>query len=222
MRADRGDAAEVRALAEEMPACNWSIDVLIAVHPRVEISRTKIYLHSDVETLAATQTESERRRTQMLNNLSGFQGALIGLALVVFFIVRQFSTRRATSTWMFLVPLALAYFGLQGLGQISSTGWLLLGVNLSLGVGLGLARGMTFRVWAGEQGEALMRGTALTLVLWVATIAVRIVLSIAEVRFGLVAMPPSTAEMLLPAAATIAAQVLAVYLRGHDLQLAAA
>jgi hypothetical protein len=93
-------------------------------------------------------------------------------------------------------------------------------MNLSLAICLGVARAMTFGVWTGPGGEALVRGTALTLVLWLATIGVGMVASVAEVRLGWTTMPPSTAETLISAAATIATQVLVVYLRSQDKQLA--
>jgi hypothetical protein len=35
--------------------------------------------------------------TQVFNNLSGVEGALVGLVVIAFFIVRQFSTRKAVS-----------------------------------------------------------------------------------------------------------------------------
>jgi hypothetical protein len=95
-------------------------------------------------------------------------------------------------------------------------------VNISLAVALGVARALSFRVCTGPQGDALMRGTSLTLVLWLATIGVRVVASVVEVRLGLTSMPPSTAETLIPAAATIATQVLVVYLRSQDKRLATA
>jgi hypothetical protein len=158
----------------------------------------------------------------MFTNLSGLEGALIGLAVLVFFIVRQFTTRSVTSRWSVLAPLVLAYFGLQGLGQLDATGWVLLGVNLSLGVGLGFLRGMTFRVWANEYGQALMRGTSLTLMLWLVTLGMKVGLTLLAYRFGLGAQASGNAETMLPAAATIAAQTLVVYLRAQDRRLATA
>jgi hypothetical protein len=150
------------------------------------------------------------------SNLSGIEGVLIGLAAIAFFVVRQFGTRRLNSRWTVLAPLALAYFGLQGLNTLDQAGWLLLAVSLSLGVGLGFLRGLSFRVWTDANGEAFMRGGMSTLVLWLATFAVKALLSVVELDFGLAAVASSTAELLLPAAATIAAQYLVVYLRARD------
>ena len=48
----------------------------------------------------------------MLANFSGFQAALIGLAVLVFFIARQFNARRVSSPWMLATPLVLGYFSL--------------------------------------------------------------------------------------------------------------
>ena len=155
-------------------------------------------------------------------NLSGPVGALLGLTVIALFVFRQFSTRRVASRWAVGLPLVLAYFGLQSVGQLDSIGWLLLGINVSLGVALGFARAATLRIWTGEQGEALMRGTALTLVLWLATIAVRAVMSIAEVKLGFGATVATGAESLLPAAVTIGAQSLVAYLRAQDQRFATA
>jgi len=155
----------------------------------------------------------------MFTNLSGATGALIGLAVVVFFIVRQFSTRPVASWWMVAVPAALAVFGARDLVLLDTSGWVLLAISSSLGVGLGFARGVTFRVWVAAHGTALMRGTALTLLLWVATIAIKTGLSVFA---GYSGIGTNTAEMLLPVAATLAAQNLVVYLRSRDQGLVAA
>ena len=157
----------------------------------------------------------------MLSNSSSLEAALIGLAVLVFFIVRQFTTRPVVSRWAVAAPFVLAYFGLQGLSALDATGWLLLGLSLSLGVVLGFARGTTFRVWTDQHGQLLMRGTSLTLALWLATFAVKISLSIAERQIGLGGLASSNAEIWLPAAATLAAQTLVVYLRGQDQRLVA-
>jgi len=154
------------------------------------------------------------------NNFSGPEGLLIGAALILFFIIRQFSTRAVLSLWNVAAPAALLYFGLQGLGDLDSTGWLLLGFSISVALALGVARGLTFRIWTGDDGRALMRGGAWTLVLWTATIAVKAALTFAEIRFGFGAAASSTAASLLPGAVTIGAQVLVVYLRAQDQRVA--
>jgi hypothetical protein len=123
------------------------------------------------------------------------------------------------SLWTVVPPFVLAYFGLQGLSDLDATGWLLLGINVSLGVGLGFVRGTSFRVWTDQAGQALMRGSSLTLVLWLATFALKIGLSVAERQLGLGSLAASNAEIWLPAAATLAAQTVVVYLRAQDQRL---
>jgi hypothetical protein len=149
-------------------------------------------------------------------NLSGIEGLLIGLVAILFFLVRQFSTRSVISLVNVIIPVVLLFFGIQGLSQLDSTGWLLLGFSISLAIALGLARGVTFRVWTDDRGQQLMRGGALTLAMWLLTIGVRTAMTYGEIRLGLVPSTPSAAELWLPAAATIAAQLLVVYLRARD------
>jgi hypothetical protein len=158
--------------------------------------------------------------TSFANSFSGPQGLLIAAALIVFFIVRQFGTRRVLSLWNVLAPAALLYFGLQGLAELDSTGWLLLGFSLSLAMALGVARGLTFRVWTDTSGQAWMRGGVPTLLLWIATIAVKAALTLAEIKFGLGSASTSAAASLIPGAVTIAAQLLVVYLRAQDARVA--
>jgi hypothetical protein len=150
------------------------------------------------------------------DTFSGPQGLLLGAALIVFFIARQFGTRRVLSLWNVLAPAALLYFGLQGLGDLDSTGWLLLGFSTSLAIAFGVARGLTFHVWTDDKGQAWMRGNALTLALWIATIVAKATLTFAEIKLGLGAQSTAAAASLLPGAVTIGAQVLVVYLRAQD------
>jgi hypothetical protein len=152
--------------------------------------------------------------------LGGLEAALIGLAVLAFFIVRQFTTRPVASRWTILAPLVLAYVGLTGLGQLDGTGWLLLALNVSLAAVLGFARGTTFRVWTDAAGRAVMRGTGPTLVLWLATFAVKIGLSAFERQIGLGSLASSNAGIWLPAAVTLATQTLIAYLRSQDQRLA--
>jgi hypothetical protein len=150
------------------------------------------------------------------NSFSGPEGLLIGAALILFFIVRQFSTRRVLSLLNVIAPAALLYFGLQGLGDLDSTSWLLLGISLSLAIVFGAARGMSFRVWTDASGQAVMRGGGLTIVLWLATFAAKALLTFAEIKLGLGTAGTSAAASLLPGALTIATQLLVVYLRAQD------
>ena len=99
---------------------------------------------------------------------------------------------------------------------------MILTASLSLGIALGFARGMTFRIWTGPAGQALMRGTALTFGLWVLTFAVKIGITFAEARLGYASDVANNAVTLLPGAATLAAQALVVWLRAQDLRVGGA
>ena len=152
----------------------------------------------------------------------GLEGAVIGVAVLVLFIFRQFSTRSVTNVFNIVAPLALLFFGLQGVSQLDSAGWVIMSASLSLGVALGFARGMTFRIWMGPAGQALMRGSALTLGLWVLTFVVKIGMTYAEARLGYASDVANNAVTLLPGAATLAAQALVVWLRAQDLRFGGA
>lgn len=157
--------------------------------------------------------------SNLASTFSGPEGLLIGAALILFFIVRQFRTRAVLSLFNLAVPAVLLYFGLQGLGDLDATAWLLLGISVSLAIALGAARGATFHVWTDPNGQAMMRGTRLTVALWIATIAVKVALTFAEIQFGFGAAAASGAASYLAGAATIGAQVLVVYLRAQDQRL---
>jgi hypothetical protein len=153
---------------------------------------------------------------------AGLEGAVIGVAVLLLFMFRQFSTRSVTNVFNILAPLALLFFGLQGVSQLDSAGWVIMSASLSLGVALGFARGMTFRIWMGPAGQALMRGSALTLGLWVLTFVVKIGMTYAEARLGYASDVANNAVTLLPGAATLAAQALVVWLRAQDLRFGGA
>ena len=150
------------------------------------------------------------------SNFSGLEVALIALVVLAFFVVRQFSTRRILNWFNLIAPVALLYFGLQGMDRLDSTGWLILGLGISLGIALGVVRGTSYRVWVDGQGQMLMRGGGLTLVLWAATIGIKLLVTLAEIHFGLGAVAGLPAMSMLPGAATLAAQMLVIYLRAQD------
>ena len=96
----------------------------------------------------------------MFANSTARQSILIGAVVIVFFIARQFATRPVVSRWNVLVPVALGFVGLQSLTDLAQSAWLFLGFNLSLGLLLGFARGITLRVWPDATGRVMMRGAA--------------------------------------------------------------
>jgi hypothetical protein len=154
--------------------------------------------------------------TNLADVFSGPEGLFIGAALIVLFIARQFSARRVLSLANLIAPAALLYFGAQGIGSLDASGWVLLGISMSLAFALGAARGVTVRVWTNPNGDAMMQGTGVTLALWIATIVIKVALTVVESKLGFGAVYGSTVQALLPGAATIAAQLLVVYLRALD------
>src|SRR4051812_3171227 len=118
--------------------------------------------------------------TSFFSNPNGLQGGLIAAAIIVFFVVRQFTTRPVIGWTSIIPPLALAYFGVQGLAQLDSTGWFVLTASLTVAIALGTWRGTTFRIWSGKDGSAMMRGNGLTLAVWGVTLAVRIAIAFIE------------------------------------------
>ena len=151
---------------------------------------------------------------------SALTSGLIALAIAALVIARQFSTRRVVSSWTLIPPIGLFVYGLTGIGSLDATGFALLGVNVLLALGFGVARASTMRIWTSSRGELLMRGTVLTLVLWALTIGARLGVYAFERSAGL-GLPSSGAALLIPAAVTLGAQILAVYLRSQRVRLAA-
>ena len=151
---------------------------------------------------------------------SALTSGLIALAIAALVIVRQFSTRRVLSSWTVIPPLGLLVYGLTGLGTLDATGFALLGVNVLLAAGFGVARASTMRIWSAANGQVLMRGTPLTLALWALTIGARLAVYAVERGVGL-GLPSTGAALLIPAAVTLGAQTLATYVRSQRVRLAA-
>jgi len=147
---------------------------------------------------------------------------VIGLAVAALVVVRQFSPRRVASVGTVLVPLGLVAFGASSIGQLDSLGLVVLAVNTLLALALGVLRGRTLRIWSGARGEALMQGTRLTLLLWVATLGVRVAASVVEQQVGLSLPASDVSALLVPVAATFAAQNIVAYLRSRAGQLVTA
>jgi hypothetical protein len=155
------------------------------------------------------------------NLLGGSIAIVLGAALAVFIIVRQFLPRRITPRLMIIGPAILAYFGLTGLGSLDATAVAFLTINAGVGLVLGLLRATTVRVWLDEQGQAYMRGTWATLGLWLALVVARLALMAVERSFGL-QLSSYSGSYMLPVAVTLAAQNALVWLRAQNRGLARA
>jgi hypothetical protein len=98
-------------------------------------------------------------------------------AAIALAIYRQFQARQLTGRSLLIIPLVLIGLGLEGLASVPPAGDLAIGVlavNLLAGVGLGALRGRSVRIWQASDGSWWRKGTTTTLVLWVASIAVRL------------------------------------------------
>jgi hypothetical protein len=104
---------------------------------------------------------------------------LIGVAVLALLLWRQLATRRLTESYRFSVILAIlgilafAHF-LQG--HPHDTGAIAAAVagSLVLAGAFGWVRALTVRVWRQDGGQLLRKGTWLTALLWVITLAVHL------------------------------------------------
>jgi hypothetical protein len=145
-----------------------------------------------------------------MNLTSLLSSGLIAAVVAVFLIARQFVPRSINPLWMLGVPLVAGFLGVQALAgspPAGGTALALLAVNLGLGAGAGLLRGVTVRIWQDPARGWMMQGTALTFVLWLVTIGLKVGFGIAD-RGAF-----STSEIGLLVAVTFGAQNLAVWAR---------
>jgi len=104
---------------------------------------------------------------------------LIGIAVLALVLWRQLATRRLSESYRFSVILAVvgiiefADF-LQGHPHDSGAIAAAVAGSLVLAAGFGWIRALTVRVWRQDGGQLLRKGTWLTAVLWVVSLAVHL------------------------------------------------
>jgi hypothetical protein len=130
-------------------------------------------------------------------------------------ITRQLRGSRVTAGSLVVMPAVLLLVGVAGMRGVlpsaSTEDLLFLAADAVLLVLLGLARGAS--VVLGERDGALFqRGTRLTLVLWLVTIAVRVAVGFGAHLIG-VDNRLASASIALTVGFTLGAQNLAVWLR---------
>jgi hypothetical protein len=138
---------------------------------------------------------------------------LIWAAVAVFFIVRQFMPTAIRTGSLVLVPLVMACFGVQAVVQTppeTLPAVTVFALDAVAGVVLGLARGASTKVWQSADGTWMRSGTALTLGLWIVSIAARVGLGF--LGHGAVSFNEITFFLAL----TFGAQNLVVWLRTCD------
>jgi hypothetical protein len=147
--------------------------------------------------------------------VTGLIYAAVGLTVLTLIIVRQVRERRLTVRGLVGLPAAFVVlaFVLDHTAAhrlADPLALALLAVGIVAGVGFGVARGATMRVR--REGAVLVtKGTRATLVMWLATIAVRIGVAALSYRLG---VPEGTTEAFLFAAATFGAQNVVLARRG--------
>src|SRR5436309_9373658 len=110
---------------------------------------------------------------------------IIAALLVVFIIYQQLRTRPINPRQLIALPVVLAVLGLFNLQQhpLTAAGASALVASVVTAVLFGLARGMTTQTWWAN-GVLMRKGTTVTLLLWIAGIALRLVIGVVARRGG--------------------------------------
>ena len=117
-----------------------------------------------------------------MSSANGGTALLIAVLVVVLLVWRQLRTRRVRRNGSLIVPLA---FGLLGALAIAfAVAWsaehhhpltalpiALLVASLAVAAGFGVARARTVQVWRDAEGGVLRKGTPMTTVLWLTSVA---------------------------------------------------
>jgi hypothetical protein len=143
---------------------------------------------------------------------------VIGAVLVLFIIYRQLVRRPVEGRQLVVLPLVLAVLGLYNLNRqppAASAAVIALVASLATAVVLGLARGLSMRVWQ-DAGSVLRQGAPITAALWIIAIALRIAIGAIAHRAG-VAQSVTFGELPLFLGVTLAAQNLVIWMRAQTI-----
>jgi hypothetical protein len=136
-------------------------------------------------------------------------------------VFRQLRGSTITVRGLIIIPGVLLILGLENcvraLPRASGGEIALLAVDLVVLLVLGVARAASTHLGT-RNGYAFQKGTTLTLVLWLVTIAVRIGFGVLGARTGL-AGPLTSASVLLSMGLSIGVQNLLVYSRARRREL---
>jgi hypothetical protein len=143
---------------------------------------------------------------------------LIAIALIVFFVYRQFAVRRIRAWTLVALPLVALWGALNQLHDLPTapTGVALAAAGLATAFATGVLRGAAMQVWRDAEGAIWARGSWALLALWVASFAVRAGLYLVARNLGSAA--ESQAEVLAFVAATLSAQNAVIWLRSLTAQ----
>lgn len=111
---------------------------------------------------------------------------VIGIAALAFILYRQLAVRRVRDSYRMVIILAVIgvlelsrFLGRTGSHVDGGKIALALVGSAILAVGMGVLRAMTVRLWRGEDGHLLRKGTWLTATLWVVAVAAHLALDAA-------------------------------------------
>jgi hypothetical protein len=143
-------------------------------------------------------------------DLNLLTNGLLWIAVAVFVIARQFLPRAIRPATMIGLPAVVGLLGLRALAAappVSVAAVALLAVNLGLGAGMGIVRGVTVRIWEDPARGWMMQGTLLTFACWLVSIGLKAGLAVA----GHEQFSATDVELLI--AVTFGAQALVVWAR---------
>lgn len=111
-------------------------------------------------------------------------GSIVNIVLiaaaVIWILWKQIRPAPVKTRLLVLAPLAMGYFGIRDTPASTWTSvadLALILIGAAFAIALGLARGGTIRVWREQDGRLWRRGTKLTLALWAALLAVRVIMA---------------------------------------------
>lgn len=133
--------------------------------------------------------------------------------IAVFIIYRQLAPRQIRSGGrLAILPVLLTGYGLYSMLQTPPAGgdaYLLLAGQLVISAVAGVVRGLTIKFYVNAEGVPMQRGTWLTIVVWLAYIALRVG------SYFVAAGALGTPEILLSIGVTLLVQAGMTYLRGQ-------
>ena len=135
-------------------------------------------------------------------------------ALVLFAVYRQFAANRVSNRTLLVIPALLAFGAFQTLSHaaLGPADIALLALNATVGLGLGLWRGQTYRIWTDGDGFAWQKGTWMTAASWGVLIASRVVVAVGVTILGF-NTAQLTGDLLGSLFVTFAAQNAVIWLR---------
>ncbi|WP_141746666.1 hypothetical protein [Streptomyces sp. LUP30] len=145
-------------------------------------------------------------------------GLLLILGITTVILVSQFSVRPVRSAAYLWVALLIARGCVPpGPSRATAAGVAFLVAGTVVSVAAGVLRGRTMPMWRGEDGRLYRKGGRVTLLLWLATVAVKTGLgAIAEAAFG---EPFNGNALWLGLGVTLGAQHLVMTYYGRRLPL---